>query len=67
MLTNNPKFILRNYLAHQAIKKAESGDFSEVELLAKILNKPFDEQSKYESYSEPSPEWGKSLEISCSS
>ena len=67
MLTNNPKFILRNYLAHQAIKKAESGDFSEVELLANILNKPFDEQSKYESYSEPSPEWGKSLEISCSS
>jgi uncharacterized protein YdiU (UPF0061 family) len=26
----NPKFILRNYLMEEAIKKGENGDFSEV-------------------------------------
>jgi len=33
----NPKYILRNYLAQQAIDKAQQGDFSEVHTLAKLL------------------------------
>ena len=67
MLARNPKYILRNYLAHQAIEKAEKGDYSEIDLLINLLAKPFNEHMEFESYSDASPEWGKSLEISCSS
>ena len=39
----NPKYILRNYLAQQAIEKAQAGDFSEIETLQRLLTRPFDE------------------------
>ena len=64
---NNPKFILRNYLAQVAIEKAENDDFSEVDNLLKILKDPFSEHKDFEDYANESPEWGKNLEISCSS
>lgn len=63
----NPKYILRNYLAQQAIDKAEAGDYSEIETLHHILQTPFDEQPGFERYAEAPPDWGKTLEISCSS
>ena len=63
----NPKFILRNYLAQNAIKKAEGGDFTEVEKLLGILKSPFSEHKELEDYAKESPDWGKKLEISCSS
>ncbi len=63
----NPKYILRNYLAQVAIDKAEEGDYSEVEILAQLLKNPFDENPKFNHYANLPPEWGKSLEISCSS
>lgn len=67
MQASNPKYILRNYLAQSAIEKAEQGDFSEVERLRVLLTKPFDEQPEMEQYADFPPDWGKSLEISCSS
>ena len=63
----NPKYILRNYLAQQAIDQAEAGDYSEIETLHCILQRPFDEQPDYEAYADAPPDWGKTLEISCSS
>lgn len=63
----NPKYILRNYLAQQAIDKAETGDYSEIETLHTLLQNPFDEQPAYERYADAPPDWGKTLEISCSS
>lgn len=38
----NPAFILRNHLIQDAITKAESGDFSEVDMLLKLSCSPFD-------------------------
>lgn len=67
MKAHNPKYILKNYLAQQAIERAQAGDFSEVETLLKLLKKPFDEQPEYEQYAGFTPDWGKQLEISCSS
>lgn len=67
MLAHNPKYILRNYLAQNAITKAEEGDFSEVEKLRLLLTQPFAEQPEHEKYADFPPDWGKSLEISCSS
>lgn len=63
----NPKYILRNYLAQLAIDKAEEGDFSELHRLAELLKRPFDEQPEFDDYAKLPPEWGKKMEISCSS
>jgi uncharacterized protein YdiU (UPF0061 family) len=63
----NPLYILRNYLAQKAIDAAEGGDYSEVRRLHAVLSNPFEEQPGMESYAERPPEWGKHLEISCSS
>lgn len=63
----NPKYILRNYLAQQAIEAAEAGDFGPVRELQAVLSRPFDEHPGMERYAERPPEWGKHLEISCSS
>ncbi|EKO3859582.1 YdiU family protein [Vibrio harveyi] len=63
----NPKYILRNYLAQLAIDKAEEGDFSELSRLAELLKRPYDEQPELDDYAKLPPEWGKKMEISCSS
>ena len=63
----NPKYILRNYLAQQVIEKAEQGDYSEIEKLMVVLTSPFEEHPEYEQYAEAPPDWGKKLEVSCSS
>uniref|UniRef100_G1KAH0 Selenoprotein O n=1 Tax=Anolis carolinensis TaxID=28377 RepID=G1KAH0_ANOCA len=43
MNSNNPKYILRNYIAQNAIEAAENGDFMEVEKVLKRLEKPYEE------------------------
>ncbi len=63
----NPAYVLRNYLAEQAIRKASQGDFSETERLLDIVQKPYEEQAGNEAYASPPPDWGRSLEVSCSS
>ncbi|WP_260258927.1 protein adenylyltransferase SelO [Vibrio intestinalis] len=63
----NPKYILRNYLAQLAIDKAEQGDFSQVHTLVTILSQPYQEQPEHSAYANLPPDWGKSMEISCSS
>ncbi|WP_271409527.1 protein adenylyltransferase SelO [Pseudomonas sp. Q1-7] len=63
----NPKYVLRNYLAQHAIEAAQQGDYAEVRQLHAVLSRPFDEQPGMERYAERPPEWGKHLEISCSS
>ncbi|MFZ6686634.1 protein adenylyltransferase SelO [Undibacterium sp. SXout11W] len=67
MLANNPKYVLRNYLAQNAIEKAQNKDFSEVAKLLSILENPFDEQIEHEKYAKLPPDWAKDLEVSCSS
>jgi uncharacterized protein YdiU (UPF0061 family) len=67
MLSFNPKYILRNYMVQTAIVKAENKDYSEVDILLRLLRTPFDEQPGMESYAKEPPEWAKTLELSCSS
>ena len=50
-----------------AIELAEKGDYSEVNNLLEVLNKPFDEQVEFEKYARFPPSWAADLEISCSS
>lgn len=44
MDSTNPRVILRNYIAQNAIEAAEKGDFSEVQRVLKVLEKPFSSQ-----------------------
>ena len=64
----NPKYILRNYMAENAIRAATfANDFSEVKKLMKLLKDPYSEHPEFENYAQTPPEWSKSICISCSS
>ncbi|WP_374586032.1 YdiU family protein [Pseudoduganella sp.] len=63
----NPKYVLRNYMAQVAIEKAQNKDFSEVERLQALLERPFDEQPGNEHYAGFPPDWSNQLSVSCSS
>jgi serine/tyrosine/threonine adenylyltransferase len=64
----NPLYILRNYMAQDAIRKAEAeADYSEIERLRLLLRDPFTEQQGMERYTAPPPDWGRGIVLSCSS
>jgi uncharacterized protein YdiU (UPF0061 family) len=63
----NPLYVLRNYSAQNAIEAAERGDYAPVRELHAVLSQPFTEQAGMAHYAERPPQWGKHLEISCSS
>ena len=64
----NPKYILRNYLAQEAIIAIEeNGDNSKLLQLQQLLQRPFDEQPEMEDFAKRPPQWGQGLIMSCSS
>lgn len=67
MQSVNPKYVLRNYMAEQAIRQAKQKDYSEINNLLTLLEKPFDEQPEMEAYAQLPPDWASSLSVSCSS
>jgi len=67
MLATNPKYVLRNWLAELAIRKARDKDFSEVQRLLACLRRPYDEQPEYAAYAALPPDWARGLEVGCSS
>jgi len=67
MLRTSPKYVLRNYMAQAAIEKAQQGDYSEVNLLLRVLQNPFDEHPEAEKYAGLPPDWADHISVSCSS
>ncbi|MCD4561305.1 protein adenylyltransferase SelO [Lelliottia nimipressuralis] len=61
----NPAMVLRNWLAQRAIEQAEQGDYAELHRLHDALRTPFADRS--DDYVSRPPDWGKRLEVSCSS
>ncbi len=67
MLSVNPKYVLKNYMLEEAINAASRGDFSVVDDLFKIAQKPFDEHEAFERWAAATPRAFKNQKLSCSS
>jgi uncharacterized protein YdiU (UPF0061 family) len=67
MRQHNPHIVLRNYLAQQVIDSAEEGNFEMFHPFIGALKKPYEDIPEYQKFSALPPDWGKELEISCSS
>ena len=64
----NPVYVLRNWMAEEAIAKARTDrDYAMIEELRTLLARPFTRQAGMERYSGYPPDWAGAISVSCSS
>lgn len=63
----NPRFVLRNHMAQEAISAAEVGDFSLAQTLWEVLQSPYAQHPAHSDWALVTPAWASRLSVSCSS
>lgn len=71
MNSSNPLYVLRNYLAQEAIEALENGDENPLERLRTVLKQPYTHQTAAEDFAQLRPQWARTRPgcsmLSCSS
>lgn len=63
----NPKYVIRNWIAQEAIQRAQRGEFANIEELRRLFTDPFAEHPGMERFAEPPSGAAREIAVTCSS